>query len=81
MGFGILLLFWGGAVAALTLPDLDLSPGSDSACSSLHRLSERLSNQEGDVSSKQVAVAEGKKQELTFTDPKFNSSASIIPPK
>lgn len=57
--------FWNFAlflvVAALTLPDLDLSPASDSACSSLHRLSERLSIQKGDVPSEQVLVAEGKK--------------------
>lgn len=66
-------------MAALTLPDLDLSPGSDSGCSSLHRLSERLSIQERDVPSKRVMVAEGKKRDLTFTNPKFKSTASIIP--
>lgn len=65
-------------VAALTLPDLDLSLGSDSACSSLRRLSKRLSIREGDVPSKQVVIGEGKQRDPTFTELKLNSSTSII---
>lgn len=55
-GFGF---FW--AVAALTLPDLDSSAGSDGACSSLRRLSAGQIRQfRREVSGKQVLVGGGK---------------------